>query len=315
MKFDFNTGLEYLCDKTNFRQCRLFEMIENNDCPAYQILIGESFVLYDLPFLILSVIVAIFFILFVSFLKEIKRKYHNQRKTRGTWYWRIHLILSGIQVLVWAISLSIVATMGDTQNSLIIIRGLFLNMAQALLFWITLVDIQLIPATGWYMHVLCALFTIVIGILWALMFSKENAAGVILMGIAVPIGCSIFHFLAMLPVVLYRKMWLGVLYLFLMAAFNIGYQVIDLFLNGPLCNASSGWFSGSSLAVLVFAFYRVVVQLFFTELKKAEKDDGLPVRKRRLSEPSSSELNKPLPVELSDYTYSYTYTDTSDDSI
>ena len=88
-----------------------------------------------------------------------------------------------------------------------------------------------------------------------------------------------------------------------------------MYANGPLCTATSGWLTGSSLACLIFGFYRAFMQKYFFELKKSERLDGLTTIKRGLDEVSSSELDRPVPIELSDYTYSYTDTCTSEDEM
>ena len=55
----------------------------------------------------------------------------------------------------------------------------------------------------------------------------------------------------------------------------------------------------------IFGTYRVFIQLYFFELKKPEKY-AIP---KKIEGVSSSEINKPLPIDLSDYPYSYTHSE------
>lgn len=311
---DLDVALEYACDKFNFRPCRIDDIIENNGCPSNQIIIGDTYVFYDLFFFILSVIIAIMFFVLIPFMKPYDVIYVNQRKARGNWYWKTHVILCGVYVLFWAVSVSLVAEFNNTQKIFIVLKGVFQNMAQGLLFIITIIDMQLIPQCcmrKWPWHVAAGIITVVIGVLWFIELSNPTGPGLIMMGIAVPIGCSLFHLFGMIPVIIYRKTWKSLIFLICMTICNIGHQIIDICVQGPLCEATKGYFTGSSLAVIVFAFYRVFVQLYFQNFKDSEKLDGLTERKR-LDEEDSGDI--PYPIEKTDYSYTYTYTDTADES-
>ena len=60
MKFDFQLALDYLCNETSFRYCRLMDVVENNGCPSVQFKVNDSFIITDIPFLITGVIIAAF---------------------------------------------------------------------------------------------------------------------------------------------------------------------------------------------------------------------------------------------------------------
>lgn len=312
MSFDFNVAFEYTCDKYNFRPCRLDNIIENNNCPANQILIGDSYVLYDIFFLILSVIVAILFVVLLPCMKPYEVLYYNQRKARGTWYWKSHLFISGIYLLVWGISVSITSIYDNNQKVFIVLAGIFQNWAQSILIFCALVDTLLIPQKlmqkCWW-HILVGVITCIIGLIYLIELWVPTRVGLMFLGIVVPVGCSSFYFLSMIPVLIYRKEFLGLVYLIFITICNIGHQIFNLTIHGLLCTKTLGYFSGSSLSVVIFAFYRIFVQLYFQRLKEAERFDGL-TEKRRLSEELS---NLPLPIEISDYSYSYTYTDSNED--
>lgn len=311
---NFDVALEYACDKFNFRPCRLDDIIENNGCPSNQIIIGDNYVFYDLFFFILSVIIAIMFFVLIPFMKPYEVVYINQRKARANWYWKTHVILCGVYVLFWTISYSLASEFNGIQKVFIILRGVFLNMAQVLLFIITIIDMQIIPQCcmrAWAWHLTASIITTIVGLLWFTQISKPTSSGLIMMGIAIPIGCSLFHLLGMIPVVIYRKTWKSLIFLILMTICNIGHQILDICVQGPLCEATSGFFTGASLSVIVFAFYRVFVQLYFQNFKDSEKLDGL-TEKKRLDQENSSDF--PYPIEKTDYSYTYTYTDTTDES-
>lgn len=316
MKFDFDLTFDYLCDRANFRYCRFRDVIENNGCPFLQIHIGKKlipYVLADIPFLVLCIVVTIFFCAFIMFLKTFEVKYKKQRATRAPWYWRLHLLLCGIEVLLWGASVCLTSSDGPGQQFMMLFRGAILNMAEFLLVWIALIDMQIINP-GWFVNTLAFASDVVVGFV-IFMVRKENPPKMqlVLFGFLFPMLFPAFHFFTMIPVCIYRKIWVGLIYLICCFVLNIGHMLIDWFANDSICAGTKGYLSGSSLSVLVFAFYRVVVQLFYTELKKSERSDGLPIKPRRLSELSSSELRKPLPIEVSDYSYSYTYTESESD--
>ena len=94
-----------------------------------------------------------------------------------------------------------------------------------------------------------------------------------------------------------------------MLALKLGSMYIEIWLNSQICQGAQGYISGMGLSVLVFCFYRMVVQLYYLALKKSERDDGLPPKKKPIDATSSSEKDKPMLINISDYSYSYTYTD------
>ena len=311
---NFNVALEYACDNFNFRPCRIDDIIENNGCPSNQIIIKNTFVFYDLFFFIFAVIIAIMFFVLIPFMKSYEVVYVNQRKPRGNWYWKAHVLLCGFYVLVWAISVSITSEFNKVQKVFIVLKGVFQNMAQGLLFIITIIDMQIIPqrwmrSCVW--HVFASLIVILIGVLWFTQLSNATSSGLIMMGIVVPIGCSLFHLFGMIPVIIYRKVKICIVFLIFMTICNVGHQIIDICVQGPLCGATKGYFTGTSLAVIIFAFYRVFLQLFFQKFKESEKLDGL-TEKKRLDAEDSGDI--PYPIEIEDYSYTYTYTDTSEET-
>ena len=193
---------------------------------------------------------------------------------------------------------------------LIAARGATMNCGYGMLFWATLVDMQILPATGWYMHVIAYIFAIAVGGVFGLtLLDNPSETGIMLMGIGIPVAVSAFNLLGMLPVVLYRKLWTCVLFLLAMFILKVGTLALELFLHGIICQGTEGYFSGQGLSVLIFCFYRMVTQLYYMALKKAERDDGLPPKRKLLDETSSSEKNKPMAINISDYSYSYTSTD------
>jgi hypothetical protein len=167
---------------------------------------------------------------------------------------------------------------------------------------------QLVPAT-WWMHIPVFAVSIGISLTWIAMYNNPTPSGIITLGIFFPIFSGFFHLFTMIPVCIKRKIWSAIAYCFLMFGFNVASIFVDMYGNGPICQGTTGILSGSSVAVLLYAFYRVFVQVFYVELKKAERDDGLPLKRRKMDDPSSDDINKPFPVEFKDYSYSYTYSE------
>jgi hypothetical protein len=295
-----------LCDQTNYRYCRLTGRIENHGCAALQL--GTGVVVYDIPLLILAIIVALFFLGFVQFLKAQKLEWKKQIPTRGVWLWRAHLFLCGLNVFFTALSVSLVATDGRPQQSMLACRGAAYFAAFVLLYWITLVDIHLVPSFL-ILDIVAICVSTGLGCVFLTQLDNPTAMGMITMTILLPIGASFFNLFAMVPVCFKRKLWMGILYSFLMCGFHVCAIFVELYANAVLCDGTSGIFTGTALSILVFAFYRVFVQMFFVSLKLAEKEDDLPLKKRRDGDPDSDDPTKPFPVEFKDYSYDYTYSD------
>jgi uncharacterized membrane protein (DUF441 family) len=306
VNFNWAVGMMMLCEKTHFRPCRLTGRIENHGCPGLQI--GTWTVVYDLPFFLLSLIVAVFFLGFFIFLKDFEVKWKNQRPTRGVLYWRAHLIACGLAVFFYGVSVTFTSSDGPAQRAMLVLRGICQLSGALLLIWIAFVDMQLLPVNRW-IHIAVFCVSIGISLCWIAMYNNPTPSGIITLGILFPIFSGFFHLFAMIPVCVKRKIWAAIGYCFLMCGFNIAAILVDMYGNAPICQGTTGILSGSSVAVLLYAFYRVFVQVFYAELKKAERDDGLPLKRRKIDDPSSDDVNKPFPVEFKDYSYSYTYSD------
>jgi len=309
VSFTWDVALAMLCDKTNFRYCRFTGVIERNGCPGLQF--GTYNPLYDLPFFVLTMIVTIFFLGFFSFLKPSKMKWKKQRPTRGVYYWQAHLVTCGLSVFFYGISVCITSKDGRQQRMCMAVRGYFQLAAALFLFWITFVDLHIIPAEPyWFMHIPALAIPLAVSFSWVGMYKNPTPAGLLTLGVLIPLGASFFHFCAMVPVCIRRKLWAAIGYCLLMLAFNIAGVFVETFGNPAICQGTTGILSGSAVSVLVYAFYRVFVQVFYTDLKKSEREDGLPLAtaRRTWGDPDDEE-GKPFPVEFKDYSYSYTYSD------
>jgi hypothetical protein len=140
-------------------------------------------------------------------------------------------------------------------------------------------------------------------------FAAGTGEGILTMIMLLPVACGFFHLFAMIPVCIKSEVWLGILYTVLMFGFNLAAFFCELYGNGPLCEGTAGILSGSALSVLITAFYRIIAQLFYGALKSSEKEDGLPIKRKGIDEPTTSDETKPFPVEFKDYSYDYTYSD------
>lgn len=313
--FNFKEGFDYLCDNTNFRYCRLMEIIERNQCPA--VTLGKTGIwCYDITYLVLCILAGVLFIGFVAYLKKQPIRWRHQRETRGAGYWRFHLVMFGISTVIGGVSVCLVIEDGPVQRFLTALKGATANAGYAMLFWVTLVDMQIMPATGWYMHLIAYLFSVVVGGLFLLTLvpAMNSEMALLLMGIGVPVMASAFNLLGMLPVVLYRKLWNCVLFLIAAFVLKIASLALEIFLHKVICQATQGYLTGMGASALIFCFYRMIIQLYYLALKKAERDDGLPAKRRPFDATSSSEVNKPMAINMSDYSYSYTYTDSEGDN-
>jgi hypothetical protein len=303
----------YLCEKTNFRLCRLAGVIENNGCDYSTITgtDGDPFII-DIITIVLAIVVFAFYIIFLNSFKEYPIKFQNQRATRGKLFYKTHLILMGISALVWGIEHSLIPIDGKDLHFFIILRYVFLNAGEIMLLFIALIDSQLMPANMIFYYISLGV-SVIIGLLSFMMFSESLAKNTIaIFGIGIPAGCAIFHFFSMTVVCIFRRILRAIGYTFLMLIFNFLPIIFEIFLNEPLCNVSVGYFSGSSLAILIFAFYRVFISLFYPILKKNERVDGLGNERKLLKGPDEDDSDLPAIIDLDDYPYDYTYSETSD---
>jgi hypothetical protein len=326
MNFDPDLALQYLCENTNFRYCRLTGVIENHGCPALQI--GSNSIVYDIPFFILSLVVTVFLAGFFPFLRPHPIKWKRQRETRAVLLWRVHCIACGVGVFFNGLSVSMTAKDGKGQQVLMVFRGIALTAGQILLIVIALIDCHIIPqfiAQSWQFTVGVFLVAGIIALCWLSQFANPTGIGLVGFGLFIPLFSIVFFWMSMIPVCIIRfrdPMKLGkgigaiisaIAYVTLVAGLNVASIFAELFLNGAICIGTVGILSGSSLSVLFFAFYRVFVQVWFTVLKKHEIDDGLPTRPKKAEDESSSEQYRALPVEFSDYSYGYTYSSEEND--
>jgi hypothetical protein len=307
VSFNFSMGLFMLCERTNFRYCRLADMIEANGCPALR-----AGPVYDIPFGILALLMAAFFIIFISTFKELPLLYRRQIPTRGVFVWKGHFLLLGIYIFLNSLSTTFVATDGTAQQAMLALRGGFWFSSMLLLYWITLVDCHLVPSNE-IIDIIVVCLAAAIGFAFMGQVSSPTAGGIITMTILFPFGAIFFHFLAMWPICIKRQMYSALVLLTVMHGANIAHFYIELYLNAPLCAGTLGILTGATLAVLVMAVYRVAAQLFYLALKTHEIEDGLPLKKRSKDDPPSSDSDKPFPVEFKDYSYDYTYSDARED--
>ena len=304
-----------LCEKANFRLCRLAGTIENNGCDYWAILdsVKEQKVV-DLISFILSIIVFIFFCVFLGTFKNFEVRYQRQRETRGKFFYRTHLILMGISVLVWGIEQSLCPMDGGALHFFIVLRYVFLNAGEAMLVCIALLDSQVISDSRLSFFVSLAV-SIVIGLLSFLTLSESLAKSMIaIIGLAIPLGCALFHFLSMIVVCAIRKIPAAIGYAALMFVCNFAPIIFETFVNEPLCNISVGYFTGNALGVLIIAFYRVFISLFYPLMKKSEVFDGLGGERKLLLKPGEDDPNLPAVIDLDDYPYDYTYSEVSEDN-
>jgi hypothetical protein len=373
LSFNFDVIFEALCDKFNFRYCRLRDIIENHGCAGLQLGPANA-IIYDAPYLVLALLVTVFFVGLYGSLTPYVIEYKKQSETRAALHWRAHLIFCGLSTLFGALSVSVTAYDGRPQRLMMVLRGLLLNFAQAMLIWITFVDIHILPAHSpfrwkctrsdnegnWQIErassfhgaapvkkrkrrakgkdddgpklQFClpgppsfdlldiAAFGLpaIVAVVWITEYNAPTSKAIITYALVIPLGATFFHLMAMFPVLIVRKLWLGLGYLVLMDGFMLASQFIEIAGNGFLCDMTQGMLSGSALAVLFFAFYRVFVQLYFGELKLSDKGEKLDVigvirRAKRLGDESSSKETKPLPLQFADYSYDYTYTGSEDE--
>lgn len=309
MNFDTDAALMYLCETSAFRPCRIQNVIENSQCNGMQT--SGGVVIYDVIFLVLSILVGLFLAGAVGMLKGIRRIYKKQRKSRGVSVWRAHFSTMGIQIIVWGLSVCVTPTMGYAQNVMIAFRYFMLCYSETLLLLITLIDIQLIPTLPKCFTVSYNIIAFGFG-LSAFLILKGTSTTILFYCLVYPFFVQCWHFFAMLIVCIIRKSWKGLGFLFGMFIFGLVPLIIDLAPIGAMCSGTSGFFTPQSLAVIFYAIYRVFGGFFFKQLKNYEKYDGLFGKKKRLGESSSSDHNAPGLIDISDYSYEYTWTDSAE---
>ena len=350
--FDFNQGLNWLCDNYNFKYCRLHDNIENFRCFYYSIRISKEkdWAILDIIFLVVSFIVAVIVFALIPLFKNFGLYFKKQSATRGALEWRLHFFFYGLFILFWCVSYSLVTLDGPLQQYALLCRGFFLDVSEGCLFFATLIDLHVFSSTNpildpdeiahkeklyiqkykkkhhgrepddpppppappakFKCYVRFLGFIIILALSAPIFLAKKSAAITLFYCLFIPIFTSFFHFLTMIPVCAVRGMCSGAVILVFMFIFHLCPIVIDLFFNPLLCDLSKGWFSASTLAVITCLIYRVFAQSFYTLLKRNEKTDNLTTHKK-LFDTSSSELNKPHTILVDDYSYDYTYTDSS----
>lgn len=313
MKFDFQLALDYLCNETSFRYCRLMDVVENNGCPSVQFKVNDSFIITDIPFLITGVIIAAFMSCVISFLKPVPLQFKKQRKTRAIILWRAHLLILGIYVLFWVLNYSVFSIDNEFSKYLLILKGATHNVAQTLLVFITLFDIQIIPNEYLWMDISSIGVSVVLGFLFFIEKAKSTAECTVILGFVYPLACSCFFLLGMIPVIIYRRQWKALVTMILAGILLIVPIFLEIYLNQTVCSKTSGWITSSTISVLCYGLYRFLIQIYFVELKKSEKYDGLPAVPKKIDDVSSSEMNKPNTIDFSDYSYSYTHSKGSED--
>jgi hypothetical protein len=316
MGLDLSVIFDGVCETTNFRYCRLADVIEDHGCAGMQI--GSTgAIIYDIIFLILSCIVTLFFIGFLQYLANADMEYKDQRETRGLLFWRLHLLFFGASAFFHGMAVSVTSRDDSSQHFMLVLQGATSTAGNALLVIIALVDAQIVPLSripptnpkaatwrlGW--HGAGIGVSVVLGLAWVIILAAPSRAAIVFFGLALPIGAALFHVAVMVPVCLVRHLPMLLFYCGMMAVTNIGSLFVDLYLNGPLCMSTDGILTGASLSVLLFAFYRVFAHLFFLNLKRGEVKDGLGVDAARANAANKRDEFKPLPIELSDYTYDY----------
>ncbi|EAY20745.1 hypothetical protein TVAG_391290 [Trichomonas vaginalis G3] len=305
-----STKLGYLCERYNYRYCRLAHIIENSGC-LYET-IGQGPSILSVIALILGLIVCFFFVLFNSSFKEWPTKWENQRPTRGAIMWKAHFFILGIYAFFWGLSESVAPNDGSGLRALLALRMVSLVAGETMLFCIALLDTQLIPATT-TTTIATIVISSLIGLLSLINLSKNIAESLIaVFGLGLPVGFIYAHFLMMVCVCCFRKLWKGLFWVFLMALTNSAPLFIEMTLNEPLCRVSVGWFPASCFGILIFGFYRLAATVFYPILKKHEAKDGLGNNRIQKGQAYDDE-NIPALIDGDDYEYSYTYTDVDDD--
>ena len=183
------------------------------------------------------------------------------------------------------------------------------------LFYIALMDMHVLPGNDFVAYIICAVVALVFGlpIFGALGKSASSGAAInMIFGFFIPLGVPMFHFFSMLPILIVRKLWKGIAFLCCTTVCSLLTQILNVFVQGPICEGTSGYLTGASLGALICAFYRVFLQLYYKTLKDSEAKDDLPPNPKKINEMSTSELNRPFAIEISDYSYNYTYPDTDD---
>jgi len=295
----------YLCEQTNFKPCRMIDAVENNGC-QYFYLYPANYYILDVAFFFLSFVVFLFFVIFIRVFKNWEIEFQNQRETRGSQFWKAHMVLIGVSCLVWGIVHTFITTMGSSQNFFYALKYGIYNAAQVMLVFIALIDMQLL----WDNTIIFIIA--LVGAAIVCFFSvtmTSNHSLIILMSLGFPVGAQLFHFFAMIPVLIVRRLYTCIIYLVMMLLTSLGPLIIDLYFSPQICSMFSGYFTSSSVAILVFIFYRVMCSIFYTNLKKAERFDGLPPDKKKVGAPTVEDDNLPNIIELDDYSYTYTYTD------
>jgi hypothetical protein len=304
----------YICDNSNFRLCRLAGTLENSGCDYFTITSeAKDPKVSDIISFILSIIVFLFFCLFLGAFKDYALKYQNQRATRGKLFYRTHLIAMGIQSLIWGIEQSLIPIDCSALHFFIVLRYVFLNIGEVMLLFIGLLDSHIISGSRVTFFVSLGISIVVGAASFAMMSESVAKKTIVIFGIGIPMGCAFFHFLSMIVVCAIRKLKSAAGYAFMMLACNFLPIIFEIFVNEPLCTVSAGYFTGNALAVLVLAFYRVFISLFYTELKKVERVDGLGGERKILKGPGEDDSDLPAIIDLDDYPYDYTYSEVSED--
>jgi hypothetical protein len=219
----------------------------------------------------------------------------------------------GVSALVWGIQQSLIPIDGGSLHFFIALRYVFLNAGEVMLLFIALLDSQIIPGTMLMFYIALGV-SIFIGLLSFIMLSESVAKSTIaIFGIGIPIGCAFFHCFSIIIISIIRKITKAIVYVCLMFLCNFLPHIFELFLNEPLCNSSAGYFTGTSLAILIFTLYRVFIQLFYTIFKMNERTDGLGNERKRLKGPDEDDSDLPAIIEIDDYPYDYTYSEISED--
>ena len=295
---DVDPMIGFLCENTNFRLCRLAGVIENSGCDYAAIPTKGIPKVLSIIHLILAVIIAVFFCSFLSTIKDYKVTWIGQLETRGKWFYRIHLILMGVSILIWGIEGSLIPIDGSGLHFMICLRYVFLDASEALLVCIALVDTHLIGA-GLVSFIVCTVISAIIGLLSFLMMVSSLAPKLIaIFGIGIPIGCALFHFFSMIGVCIVRNIKKGLLYLTIMVLANVLPIIFEMFLNEPLCTVTVGWFPGAPLGCVLYAFYRAFIAQFYTLLKKnGEKLDGTNGNRVKLGDEDGN-MNIPALIDV-----------------
>jgi hypothetical protein len=211
---------------------------------------------------------------------------------------------------------------------MMVLRGVALSGAYFLLIVMGIVDTQMIPQVIvdnllFPAGVFAA--TAVVAGCFLTQIANPSALGLVGYALFIPVFAVFFFWLVEVVVCVFRfydptqpDKWRGemataIVQVTLTCGLNFGSLLIEIFVNGPICKGTSGILSGSSVSVLLFAFYRVFMQVYFSALKKSESRDGLKAQPKGLNDESTDEQYRALPVEFSDYSYGYTYSSEPDD--